>query len=119
MNRGVLIVRFFGQSFFFFSGALCVTLDVGSITFRSNWCDHMFGCILPAVETSIDLRYQLSSFDHEPTILPTYPRLPQTPTEKETPSETVAEKSAVSSRGMWVRSLGPTRWRISSHRAHR
>ena len=96
MNRGVLKVRVFWQTPFFLG---CSMRDL-----RSNWCDHMFGCILPAVETIIDLRYHLSSFDHEPTILPTYPRLPQTPTEKETPSETVAEESGVSSRGMWVRS---------------
>ena len=66
-----------------------MTLDVGSITFRSNWCDHMFGCILPAV------RYQLSSFDHEPTILPTYPRhTPDFPKpEKETPKQKLLLKS--------------------------
>ena len=47
MNRGVLTVRFWAIFFF----CVLLTLDIGSITFRSNLCDHMFGCILPAVET--------------------------------------------------------------------
>ena len=39
-----------------------------------------------------------------PHTLGRYPRLPQTPTKKEIPSETIGKGLGVSSRGMWVRS---------------
>ena len=93
---------------------------------------HVFSWMLPAVETIIDLSYQLSSFDHEPMILPTYPRHPRSPPQRKKLLPKLLLKSPGYLPGVCGRDLrkstninqslfflGPKRWRISSHRAHR